>query len=142
MKFKQRKERIAITNTTNHMKKHLLLSLAFLLGWTMELWAQSGKSLDDQINEFMEPITTFVASIVFFPIPGTTIPFVLVWLIFGAIFFTFYFTFPNIRFFKLAINVVSGTKCGMITYRTCCHRDAPSIMADSRVSLGTLCKPA
>lgn len=39
---------------------------------------------------------------------GLSIPFVVVWLILGALIFTFYFRFINVRKFKLALDVVRG----------------------------------
>jgi len=43
-----------------------------------------------------------------FKLKAVKVPFVLIWLIVGAVIFTLYFKFINIRGFKLAINVVSG----------------------------------
>lgn len=70
--------------------------------------AQSG--IDEAINSVMEPLTEAVESVVFVPITvaGFTIPFVLVWLIAGALIFTLYTGFVNFRAFGHAINVVRG----------------------------------
>lgn len=83
-----------------------LLSLALLL---LPSLAKS-QSTDEKINAIFEPITQAIESVVFFTITlgGFTIPFVLIWLIFGAIFFTVYMRFVNIRAFKHAIDVVRG----------------------------------
>ena len=48
---------------------------------------------------------------------------------------------PSISCIKV-MNTTSGIMYGTITYRTRCHREAPSICAASTVSLGTVCKPA
>ena len=72
--------------------------------------AQSG-SIDSVIDQYMGPITKTVEDVIFFTIPvgfGIQVPFVLIWLLFGAIFFTFYFNFISIRGFKHALDVVSG----------------------------------
>ena len=48
-------------------------------------------SLDDRINEFMEPITQKVAGVIFHAISFTdeiAVPFVLIWLVVGSIVFT------------------------------------------------------
>jgi len=89
------------------MKKALLL---FALSILMPIFAHAQKTLDERINEIFEPITNVIASIVFFEvtIAGFTIPFVLIWLIFGAMFFTVYMGFVNITAFGTAINVVRG----------------------------------
>ena len=52
------------------------------------------------------PISNFFSSVVFFTVYG--IPFVLILLVFSALFFTIYFGFPNIKYFRIAINTVRG----------------------------------
>jgi len=64
------------------------------------------KGLDQKIDEGFRPIADFFSSVIFFPVFGT--PFVLILLVFSALFFTIYFGFPNIRHFLTAINVVRG----------------------------------
>ena len=68
------------------------------------------QTLDDRINTVFQPITDAVFSVVFFEVTlfGITIPFVLIWLIAGAIIFTIYMGFVNITAFKHAIDVVRG----------------------------------
>lgn len=70
----------------------------------------STKTIDEKINDFMQPITSALESIIFFSvnIGGLNIPFVLVWLIVGATFFTFYMGFINVSGFKHALDVVKG----------------------------------
>ncbi len=67
-------------------------------------------SLDERINEAFEPIADWWGWLVLYPIPlfGKNIPIVLILLVLGALFFTLYFGFVNIRRFPLAINVVRG----------------------------------
>ena len=62
--------------------------------------------LDQQIDQAFQPVSDFFNTVIFFEIMGT--PFVLVLLVGSALFFTIYFTFPNIRHFGMAINVVRG----------------------------------
>lgn len=91
------------------MKKILFFILSLFAPFA--IWAQGGGStIDDAINSVMEPLTQVVESVVFVPITvaGFTIPFVLVWLIAGALIFTLYTGFVNIRAFGHAINVVRG----------------------------------
>ncbi|HMB62299.1 MAG TPA: alanine/glycine:cation symporter family protein [Eudoraea sp.] len=64
--------------------------------------------LDERINAWFEPITAVWESIVFWIVPGTGVPLIVMILVFGATFFTLYFGFVNIRKFPLAINVVRG----------------------------------
>lgn len=71
---------------------------------------EAGSTVDDMINEVMEPVTNAINAVVFFTIPigDMDVPFVLIWLIVGAIFFTIYMKFINVRGFKHAIDVVRG----------------------------------
>src|SRR5688572_16116753 len=67
------------------------------------------KGLDQKIDEAFKPIADAVGKVVFFevPITGTVnFPFIVLLLIAGALFFTIYFSFINIRHFGLSINVV------------------------------------
>jgi len=70
----------------------------------------SEKSFDEKINAAVEPITSVIVNIVFYSIPigGQGVPVVLIWLLVGAIIFTFYFRFINFRGFKLALDIVRG----------------------------------
>ncbi len=68
------------------------------------------KDIDQIINDTFEPIATAMVNLVFYSIDinGTDLPLIVVWLILGATFFTFYFRFINIRGFVHAIKIVSG----------------------------------
>lgn len=77
------------------------------------------KSVDEKINDAVQPYTDAVSKVVFVPVyegevevegnkVKLSIPFVLLWLAGGAIFFTFFFKFINIRGFGLALKTVSG----------------------------------
>ena len=68
-------------------------------------------TLDERINAFMEPITVAISDVIFVTVPigaGIRVPFVLLWLLAGALFFTFFFRFVNIRGFRHALDVVRG----------------------------------
>ncbi len=69
-----------------------------------------GLSLDQRINNAVQPATAAISSVIFFTVPvaGQQVPFVLIWLIVGAVFFTLRFRFVNVRQFKLAVDVVRG----------------------------------
>lgn len=67
--------------------------------------------IDQKINNWFEPIATAWESFVLTSIPVSdtmSIPFVVILLVAGALFFTVYFSFINITKFPLAINVVRG----------------------------------
>jgi len=65
----------------------------------------------DGINRFFEHCNAIVGGIFFFdlaPLSSINLPFVVVWLVVGATFFTFYFRFINVRGFKHAIDITRG----------------------------------
>ena len=68
------------------------------------------KSLDDRINDWMSGPTGFITSVIFYTVKigDAEVPFVLIWLLVGALVFTFYFRFVNFRCFGLALDIVRG----------------------------------
>jgi AGCS family alanine or glycine:cation symporter len=67
-------------------------------------------SIDESINEITKPLAKLIGDIVFFKITlfDAQLPVVVLWLVIGAVFFTFYTGFINIRGFKHAIQLVRG----------------------------------
>ncbi len=65
------------------------------------------------MNEIIQAITSFLANILFFDvffgqIEGTSVPFLVVWLFIGAIFFTVKMNFVNLRFFRHSMQILFG----------------------------------
>jgi AGCS family alanine or glycine:cation symporter len=91
------------------MKRLIAASTALTALFLLPLHA-SAASVDDAINNVMGPITDVITSIIFWSIQigEFSVPFVLIWLFFGALFFTVYFKFVNIRAFRHALDVVRG----------------------------------
>lgn len=83
--------------------------IALLLSFSAPA-VHANQGIDQIIDSTVEPLTTFLSSIVFFSVTlfGVDIPLVVVWLIFAAIYFTLYFNFLNIRGFGHAIKLVKG----------------------------------
>lgn len=95
------------------MKRIIFLLSSILI--TNSAFAEESKNLGDRINDFFVPIVDVIAMFIFWdPIAaigfdiGTSIPIVVVWLVFGALFFTIKMNFINVRAFKHAIDLVSG----------------------------------
>ena len=86
--------------------RFFFLLLVALLLQPKSLLAQTKKGLDDKINEAFKPVSDFFSQLVFFEVGGN--PFVIYLLVGGAVFFTLYFGFVNLRYFRSAINVVRG----------------------------------
>ena len=83
-----------------------LLSVLFIL-FSAPIFAQE-QGLDDRINEAFTPIANWWGALVLHNFPGTGIPTIIFLLVGGALFFTLYFGFINVRRFPTAINTVRG----------------------------------
>ena len=83
-----------------------------LIGLFVPLLARSQDdgTIDAALQSIFEPVTSVIESVVFFEvtIAGYTIPFVLIWLVVGALVFTVYMGFVNVTAFKHALDVVRG----------------------------------
>jgi len=77
---------------------------------TLAFASQAQAGIDESINAFTAPIAQFVGTVVFFKISvaGAQLPLVVLWLVVGAVFFTVYMGFINLRGFKHAIELVRG----------------------------------
>ncbi|MCB0430184.1 MAG: alanine:cation symporter family protein [Flavobacteriales bacterium] len=72
---------------------------------------QASKTFDQAIDEALTPASNAITSFIFSAVPiggGKQVPFVLIWLILGAIGFTIYFGFINLRGFPLSLSIVRG----------------------------------
>ena len=93
------------------MKKQLLLLTTMIFSFA----SAKAETLSENINGFFEPIVEYMAMVIFWdPIKamgfdvGADVPIVVVWLVFGALYFTIKMRFINIRGFKHAISLVKG----------------------------------
>ncbi|MCH1609342.1 MAG: alanine:cation symporter family protein [Flavobacteriaceae bacterium] len=84
-----------------------IFSLLFVLlsSWSA---AAQGPGLDDRINEAFTPIANWWGAVILHNFPGTSVPTIIILLVGGALFFTFYFGFVNVRRFPTAIKTVRG----------------------------------
>ena len=67
-------------------------------------------TIDETINEAFKPIASAFNDLVFYSIPigQSQLPLIVVWLIAGALYFTFYLKLINVRGFTHAIRIVLG----------------------------------
>lgn len=124
------------------MKKILLflfLNVAVLpAGWSQ---TTNEKSIDEQINEFVAPVTQAVSDIIFFSLKITndiSIPLILIWLFAGALFFTIYLKFINIRGFRRSLNVVRGKYSDASDPGEVSHFQALATALSGTVGLGNI----
>lgn len=91
---------------STNLKNCILFAVA-MVGFPLITFA---KGLDERIDEAFSPVANAWEALVFTSIPfgSLKVPFVVILLVGGALFFTIYFRLINIRRFPLAINVVRG----------------------------------
>lgn len=73
--------------------------------------AEGPMTIDQQIDLWFQPIQKLTSEIIFYSFNLTEtqeVPYILLWLMGAALFFTFYLGFANIRYFKHAIDLVRG----------------------------------
>lgn len=88
------------------MKKFLLSIITLLTPLFIFAQDSQGVGIDEQINQAFAPVANFFSHVIFFEVFG--IPFVLILLVFSALFFTIYFGFPNFKYFWRAVQTVRG----------------------------------
>jgi len=71
---------------------------------------QAGNGIDAAIDAAFQPLASALSRVVFYTIPvgGADVPWIVLWLIAGAVFFTFYLRFINLRGFGHALRLVRG----------------------------------
>ncbi len=96
--------------------------------------------IDETINQITAPIATAVGSLVFFSIPvaGANLPLVVLWLVAGAVFFTFYMGFVNLRGFKHAIQLVRGDYADPNSAGEVSHFQALATAVSGTVGIGNI----
>ncbi len=86
----------------------LFLSFIAFAALTPAAYAQDAMSLDQKVNEAFASFTGPFVSLIFAPLPGTSFPWIVMWLVVAATIFTLYFGFVQLRFFSHAISLVKG----------------------------------
>ena len=121
------------------MKQRWIL-FVLLLAFPTAAFAQSqdatGGNLFATLNDFFAQIVAAMETVLFFSIGG--IPFIVIWLIGGALFFTFRMSFINIRAFKHAIFVVLGHYDDPDEEGELTHFQALSAALSATVGLGNI----
>ena len=87
-----------------------ITSLFFLFITTLLPWSAQAqeRGLDEKINDAFTPIANWWGALILHNFPLTSIPTIIILLVGGALFFTFYFRFVNVRRFPTAIETVRG----------------------------------
>ena len=116
--------------------RYFLCMLTLLVGSISSAHA----GIDDAINSATAPIATFIGQVVFFKIPifGAQLPVVVLWLVAGAVFFTFYMGFINLRGFKHAIQLVRGDYADPNSHGEVSHFQALATAVSGTVGIGNI----
>lgn len=89
-----------------------LLTFTPMLSFAEKAEAEKGTidKVGDAINTGFKPVSDAITKVVFYAVPigEKQVPIVLIVLLLGALFFTLYFKFPNIRLVRTAVKVVKG----------------------------------
>jgi AGCS family alanine or glycine:cation symporter len=114
------------------------IAYAFLI--TVFTISNSFAGIDDVINSATAPIAELIGKIVFFKIPifGAELPVVVLWLVVGAVFFTFYMGFINLRGFKHAIHLVRGDYSDPDSQGEVSHFQALATAVSGTVGIGNI----
>lgn len=102
---------------------------------------QGVQTLDQRINDLVQPATDAVSAVIFYSLPlgeGTAMPLVVLLLITAAIIFTIYFSFVNVRRFGLAIQTVRGKFSSKEHVGEVSHFQALSAALSGTVGLGNI----
>ncbi len=83
----------------------ITFALALLFASTSAVHAAT---IDESINDVVGAVTGPFVQFIFSPLPGTEIPWIVLWLIIASVIFTFYFGFIQVRAFSHAISLVKG----------------------------------
>ncbi len=114
--------------------------LFILFGLLLLPLSASYAGIDEEINAATAPVANIIKQIVFFKIPvfGAELPMVVLWLITGAAFFTFYMGFINIRGFKHAIQLIRGDYSDPQSHGEISHFQALSTAISGTVGIGNI----
>ena len=65
-------------------------------------------SIDQAVNDAFSSATGWFVNLIFAPLPGTSFPWIVLWLVTGATIFTIYFGFIQFRAIRHSIDLVKG----------------------------------
>jgi len=117
--------------------KRLFTSIFVFLALSVPAYAAG---FDETINTATAPIAKAIGKIVFFKIPigDAELPLVVLWLVVGAVFFTIYMGFVNIRGFKHAIELVRGDYSDPNSSGEVSHFQALATAVSGTVGIGNI----
>ncbi|WP_319532387.1 alanine/glycine:cation symporter family protein [uncultured Cohaesibacter sp.] len=100
--------------------------------------AQEAMSIDAKVNEIFATATGPFVNLIFAPIPGTSFPWIVMWLVIAATIFTLYFSFVQFRLFSHAIALVKGDYSNPKDAGEVSHFQALTTALSGTVGLGNI----
>ncbi len=96
--------------------------------------------IDAAINAAVEPLSKGLSAFIFYSVPilGAELPLVVLWLIAGALFFTLYFGFINLRGFQHAVDLVRGRYSDPAAPGEVSHFQALATAVSGTVGIGNI----
>jgi len=120
------------------MKKLIFTTLALLSAGSTSALAQDAKTIDQTVNEVFASVTGPFVSFIFSPLPGTSFPWIVMWLVVAASLFTVYFGFIQIRGFRHSIELVKGDYADPDDAGEVSHFQALATALSGTVGLGNI----
>ena len=90
------------------MKSTVKTAALAATGLTLGAAPAMAQSIDEKVNEIFANSTGWFVSFIFSPFPGTTFPWIVMWLVIAATVFTLYFGFVQFKAFRHSIQLVRG----------------------------------
>ncbi len=117
------------------MHRYFVLLFLFMLPASAAI-----AGIDETINALTAPVAALVGEIVFFKVSffGAQLPLVVLWLVLGAMFFTVYMKFINLRGFKHAIELVRGDYADPNSHGEVSHFQALATAVSGTVGIGNI----
>ena len=114
--------------------------LAFGIVFLLASASAHAAGIDETINTVTAPFAVWFGKLVFFKIPvfGAQLPLVVLWLVAGAVFFTFYMRFINLRGFYHAIELVRGDYANPKDAGEVSHFQALATAVSGTVGIGNI----
>lgn len=89
-------------------KKIISCAVISLLSFFHSVSAFAEGSIDQAVNDAFSSATGWFVNLIFAPLPGTSFPWIVLWLVTGATVFTVYFGFIQFRAIRHSVDLVKG----------------------------------
>lgn len=114
--------------------------MRYLLLWLSLLPGVAAASLDEAIDGAVQPVSDLLSAVIFYELNlgFGKVPFIVVWLVTAATFFTIYFKFINLRALKHSIRLIRGDYTDPNAAGEVTHFQALATALSGTVGLGNI----